>query len=119
MQVQPHHRLGLGFLKFGIQCILHFLIYFYIHILTTMRYYTEVLCEKLDHALHWNDHNTGLIYIWPWYYRLLHHFIVWFWHFLNFLMQTCERLHPWLCDPDTFILPDITYYALDFDFNNN
>ena len=70
-------------------------------------------------ACHWRDNNTGEIFIWPWYYKLVNYPAVWTWYFINFLMKKIEMIHPHICSPDVFMLPEVTYYALDMDINLN
>ena len=93
--------------------------YYWFQFLITMRYYTEILSWHIGMASHWRADRTGEIFIWPWYYKLVNYPTVWTWYYINFLMQQCEWAHPWVCDPDTFMLPPSIYHALDMDFNYN
>ena len=119
MKLHLHYFMGLTFLKFGIQMILHFIIYFWLQLFTTLRYHTETLCFHIGNECHWRDNNTGRIFIWPWYYKLINYPAVWTWHLLNNLMKWCEWLHPHMMDPEVWVLPETTYYPLDFDINHN
>ena len=120
MWIQPHHRLGLGFIKVAFQIFVHFLLFYpWFCILIILRNYTELLCADIGMACHWRDNNTGEIFIWPWYYKLVNYPAVWTWYFINFVMKKLEMVHPHICNPDVFMLPEVTYYALDMDINLN
>ena len=117
---QPHHELGLGFIKLAFQTFVHFFLFYpWFCILTILRHYTELLCEHIGMACHFRDSSTGEIFIWPWYYMLVNYPAVWTWYFINFLMKKIELVHAHICDPDIFMLPEVTYYALGWDMNHN
>lgn len=120
MWIHPHHRLGLGFIQCVFQMFVHFFLFYpWFCIFIKLRNYTELLCADIGMACHWRDNNTGEIFIWPWYYKLVNYPAVWTWYFINFLMKKIEMIHPHICSPDVFMLPEVTYYALDMDINLN
>ena len=114
-----HQKLGFGFLKVGIQILMHFIFYFWLQLLTHMRHHIEMLCYNLGNTCHWREHSTGRIIVWPWYYKLVNYPAIWIWHTLNFLMKACEWLHSHLVDQDIFMLPEVTYFPLEMDTNLN
>ena len=119
MQLHLHQFIGMTFLKVGFKVIVHFMIYFWFQTLTHLRYYDEILCFHLGNTCHWREHSTGRIFIWPWYYKLVNYPAVWTWYFLNYLMKVCQWLHSHIADDELFMLPEVTYHALDYDINLN
>ena len=101
------------------EIIMHYLLYFLFMMLVHMRYHTEIVCWHIDNSAEWTETPTELIFSQPWYFRIADRPAKLTWSYINYLMRCIEAVHPHICHPENFALPQVSYYNLVFDYNLN
>ena len=119
MPAHPHQRLGFGILRVLFEIIAHYTLLFLFMMLVRMRLHTEQLCWQIDVSAVWIATPGHQYWSRPWYYKISERPAKATWCYINNLMQLIEAVHPHICHPDYFALPQVAYYDLGFDSNLN
>ena len=119
MPQHPHQRLGFGVLMLLFEILAHYTLLFLFMMLVHMRFHTEQLCWQIDVSAVWIATPGHQYWSIPWYFRISERPAKITWCYINNLMQLIEAVHPHICHPDYFALPQVAYYDLGFDYNND